>query len=451
MQEDNQEQIKQWLKKLEQESWQLELLVSAFTIFLLIQASGAFDAYLDEILHQYDVNQSFLTFLYFFLVLLGLSIKALVIFLIIHLLLRGFWIGTIGLRSVQAEVDFNSFNYSEFFTEKLKKRVISLDNMVVMLDEICSIIFSFAFLVISMLLAFGMHLLFLGSVVLAMGFVANLFSGVMATIITVISLILSVLIILSGLIYFIDYFTLGFFKKYKLLSKLYYPFYRFYGVITLSVISRSIYYYLINKFSKKRIRVVYVATAAIILFLYLTEYDQYQYYSGRSDDISISANQYDNLRPADKFIEGASIPSNVISGSYLQLFLRYDPRDNTRVRSNCPDFKPKKKEGLNWRFGFEMVEGGISLSNRKYDDEDMEQLLQCLSSLYQIHINDSLYSNQHFFFFNHPVKGQKGLMTMLSTDSLNKGQNVLEIKKVFHTASGEEKVEAFTKIPFWVE
>lgn len=85
MQEDNQEQIKQWLKKLEQESWQLELLVSAFTIFLLIQASGAFDAYLDEILHQYDVNQSFLTFLYFFLVLLGLSIKALVIFLIIHL------------------------------------------------------------------------------------------------------------------------------------------------------------------------------------------------------------------------------------------------------------------------------------------------------------------------------------------------------------------------------
>ena len=115
MKEENQDQIRQWLRKLEQESWQLELLVSAFTIFLLIQASGAFDSFLDGIVYQYNINASLLTFVYFFLLLLGLAIKALVIFLIIHLLLRGFWIGTIGLRSVQADVDFQKLKYSDFF------------------------------------------------------------------------------------------------------------------------------------------------------------------------------------------------------------------------------------------------------------------------------------------------------------------------------------------------
>ena len=451
MKEENQDQIRQWLKKLEQESWQLELLVSAFTIFLLIQASGAFDEFLDGILYQYNLDASLLTFVYFFLVLLGLSIKALVVCLIIHLLLRGFWIGTIGLRSVQADVDFEKFNYSDFFTEKLKKKVISLDNLVIMLDEICSLIFSFAFLIISILLAFGLYLLFLGIVGISLGSITNLTSGTTATVISIINAVLFLTIFLTGIVYFIDYFTLGFFKKYRLLSRLYYPFYKFYGIITLSVISKSIYYYLITKFSKKRIRIVYGVIGLSVLFIYLTEYDQYQYFSSQGDNTVLLTNQYDDLRSAERYIAGASIPSNVVSGSFLQLFLRYDPKDNAVIQSNCPDFIPLKKEGFNWRFTLEATDGGLNLTGRNYNMEDKEQLLKCIGSLYQVSINDSIYHNIKYYFFTHPSKKQKGLVSMINSEAFRKGENILEIKKVSTDENGERKEEEFTKIPFWFQ
>lgn len=147
------EQIEDWLSKLERESWQLELLVSAFTIFLLIGALSAYDDFLIDIKYQYNPNAGVLVIVYIFLILLKNSLLALIICLVVHLTLRGFWIGAIGLRSVQTSIDFSKLNYSDFFTEKLRKKVISLDQLVIKLDVVSSVIFAFSFLAISILLA----------------------------------------------------------------------------------------------------------------------------------------------------------------------------------------------------------------------------------------------------------------------------------------------------------
>ena len=157
--EKSQDQITQWLKKLERESWQLELLVSAFTIFLLIGASESFGSYLLELNYSYSFDNSLLGLIVFFLSLLLTSIQVLTAFLIIHLLLRGFWIGAIGLRSVQPSINYEKLNYSEFFLERLKKKVIGLDRLVVILDELCSVIFSLSFLIIFMIISFGLYFL----------------------------------------------------------------------------------------------------------------------------------------------------------------------------------------------------------------------------------------------------------------------------------------------------
>ena len=65
------DQISEWLKKLERESWQLELLVSAFTIFLLINAVSAFDGFITDVSYQYNLSSGILSFGYVFLQLLG--------------------------------------------------------------------------------------------------------------------------------------------------------------------------------------------------------------------------------------------------------------------------------------------------------------------------------------------------------------------------------------------
>ena len=223
------DQISQWLKKLERESWQLELLVSAFTIFLLIQAIYAYDDWLTEIRYQYYFNTNLFSMVFAFIGLVGMSLKALTFSLIIHLMLRGFWIGTIGLRSVQSEIDFSQLNYSEKFTDRLKKKVTTLDQLVINLDETCSVIFAFSFLVIAILMSLGLYLLSMGICVFFWQTLADSLPDSFDLAITIGGAISILTILFGGLIYMIDYFTLGFFKKYKWTSKIYYPLYRLFS------------------------------------------------------------------------------------------------------------------------------------------------------------------------------------------------------------------------------
>ena len=446
-------QITQWLKKLEQESWQLELLVSAFTIFLLIQASMAFDEFFIDLQFTYNLSNGILAFLFFFLVLISTALDALTMFLIVHLMLRGFWIGSIGLRSVQSTVDFSALKYSEFFTEKLRKKVISLDSLVIRMDEICSVIFSFSFLVISILLSFGLYLTFLGLFGVMLNSVSEYFSGIFNTIYTIISVTMTLLILISGIIYVIDYFTLGFFKKYKWFSKIYYPFYRFYGLITLSFISRSIYYYLISKFSKRRIRIGYLFVGIGCVSMWFFEYDQYQFYPENTNNkFYMSHNFYDDLRKTDgpaAYVMKASIQSRSITGPYLELFLRYDPKDNPLIQSNCPDFTPMKSDGINPRLKLVTRDMSVFIQDQNYDEEDLEKLLKCMSALYEITINDSIYSEIHYYFFEHPSKDQKGIQAMISTRDFNAGENKLQITKRSVNEDGSASKLDFAEVPFW--
>lgn len=445
------DQIDQWLKKLERESWQLELLVSAFTIFLLIMAIGSYNDFITSLTYKYDLSDSLLSFLYVFMVLLGVSLDALVVFLVIHLMLRGFWIGSIGLRSVQASIDFDRLNYSDFFTDRLKKKVISLDNLVVMLDEICSLIFSFAFLIMSVILAFGLYLVFLGVTAFSLGSIVTATTGTLSTVISIVAASVFFVILISGLIYVIDYLTLGFFKKYKWISKIYYPFYRFYGFITLAVISKSIYYYLISKFSKRRIRIVYLLALVVIIFNWLTKFDQYQFYPQKSENLVLATNQYDNLRSSEKYIAGASIHSNIVKDGFLQLFVRYNPRDNELIKSNCPDFDPIKNDGWNWSMKVDRSDGNFLLNDQNFDEQDKDKLLDCMSSFYQVSINDSIYSELKYYYYSHPSKEQKGLLTMINSSGFNKGENLIKIKKVSIDEDGERIEDDFTQIPFWYQ
>ncbi|MEP4094974.1 hypothetical protein [Reichenbachiella sp.] len=443
------DQISDWLKKLERESWQLELLVSAFTIFLLIQATISFEGFITEIEYQYNFQSSKYSVLYLFLGLVHKSLEALVICLISHLMLRGFWIGTIGLRSVQSNIDFSSLNYSAFFTERLKKKVISLDQLVIKLDEICSVIFAFAFLVISILMAFGLYLMFLGIIAITMNAVGDLTPDWMDPVIGISAIILFPTLLLTGFIYMTDYFTLGFFKKIKWFSRVYYPFYRLYNVITLSVLSRSIYYYMISKFSKRKIRLVYAIAGFLLFFSLIFKFDQHQYYPGKKDALSMSANYYDNLRPKDDYISHASISSDFIEKPHFKLFLRYDARDNQLIKKHCEDFIPMKEDGLNWRFKTRLEGGNLHIGNQNFADEDFGKALLCMSSIYQVSINDSLYQDLNFRFFTHPDKDQKGIITVIPTDHFLQGENILDIKRIELDSIGSPLAEDFATIPFW--
>lgn len=446
-------QISDWLKKLERESWQLELLVSAFTIFLLIQGGEAFNEFLRDLDYEYNVRGAITSIIYIFLGLISVSLRALTICLVTHLLLRGFWIGAIGLRSVQSNVDFSRLNYNPFFTSKLKEKMITLDQLVIKLDEICSVVFAFAFLVISMILSFGLYLISLGIVGAILSTIDSMLPESLDSASTVFGMSVLFIYILTGVIYLIDYFTLGFFKKIKWFRKAYYPIYRFYSLITFSTLSRSIYYYLISKFTKKRIRILYGVLGGYFLYIILFSFDQNQYYPKADNGFQVSVNNYDNLRPEDDYIETASINSDYIDRPYLQLFLRYAPVDNSIISNQCPDFEPVSDDGLNWRLRANIDETGFQIQGRDHSNENFDSLLLCHSCIYEISINDSVYNDLNFYFYEHPAKDQKGLLTNIPAESFSIGENFLKVRKLTYAAedSIDFEYEKHALIPFWYE
>lgn len=442
-------QIDEWLKKLERESWQLELLVSAFTIFLLLGANSAYNEFLGSLNYRYNMSTPTLSIVSIFLLVIKHSILALTISLIIHLTLRGFWIGAIGLRSVQSSIDFSKLNYTDFFTEKLKKKVISLDRMVVMLDEVCSVIFAFSFLIISVLIAFGTFLGFIGLLGVGLTALINILPSTWSTIMVIFSMIIILIVFIMGMIFMLDYFTLGFFKKLNWFGKIYYPFYRFFNFITLSGLSRSIYYYLISKFTKRKIRIVYLAITIVALLLILFDFDQHQFYPQNDNSLVVYSNTYDDQRQSDRFIDKASIPSNFIDKPFFPVFIRYDASDNTLIRLSCPDYMPKRKDGLNFMMKIYTGNGGFQIGKENYREEDVDQLLNCQAAIYQIEVNDSIYNELNYRFYIHPAKEQKGLLTILPTDHFVIGENELKIRKASEGEDGQIIFNDFVRIPFW--
>jgi len=121
--------FKKLLKKLQEESWQLELIISGFAIF------GLFTAY-PTIAEQVDESGSSSQVYKFVIYLVAqISCGILLFNLLLHVLLRGLWIGTLGLRYVSGDIEYEELKYSEKFTSFLKKKVGSFDKYIATLEN----------------------------------------------------------------------------------------------------------------------------------------------------------------------------------------------------------------------------------------------------------------------------------------------------------------------------
>ena len=143
----NKPAFKKLLQKLQEESWQLELLISGFAIFGLYTA---YDPIFDSMREAQNNQQLYLSVIY---TISFISCAILIFNLILHVLLRGLWIGALGLRYVSGDIDYEILNYSPKFDKYLRKKVGSFDKYIATLENYCSIIFAISFLLIFYVLA----------------------------------------------------------------------------------------------------------------------------------------------------------------------------------------------------------------------------------------------------------------------------------------------------------
>jgi len=167
------------------------------------------------------------------------------------------------LRSVSGGIEWDQFNMTPRFENYLKKQIPSFDKYIVRLDNYCSVFFAYTFLLVFSIIS---ALTFILSLIIVQivsrkifGLPAfsgdNNFSG---------DDLIMLIYVISGLIYFIDFLTMGWLKRYKWFSKFYYPIYRLFSWVTLASFYRPIYYNLVDNKLGRRLAMMILPIGILI-------------------------------------------------------------------------------------------------------------------------------------------------------------------------------------------
>ena len=439
MDKENNKSFKKWLEILQQESWQLELLISGFAIFLL---AGAYDQ-LHGLEYQLNLlvtgNTYFNTLFLPFQIVMG-AWYVLIINLILHVLLRGLWISTIGIRYVSGEIDFEFLKFGPKFDRFLKKRIISFDVYIQQLESLCSIVFGFTFLIIFVLISLGIFVIGIVLFAMTLNTVNTRYSdGWMGLLIPIF-----VFYLIGGIIYFIDFMTLGMIKRSKSLSGLYYPIYRFYSLVTLSFVYRPLYYNLIDNRYGKKVVLFLIPYLVIFVLVSSMRFENHSYLPNQRASQMLRTDRYDDTWDSSRLLSSASIPSKFIANGYLELYLPYNGNTDDQVLAVlCPEIEPAEK-GV-FFFGF---------NNQARNTMNAEKALECHSQRYKIYVNDSLLEAVNYRFYDHPERKNNGLATILDVSYLGRGEHQLKIEVLFPRRRNGKDTLMFSQtdlIPFWNE
>ncbi|MCP4976672.1 MAG: hypothetical protein GY931_10960 [Maribacter sp.] len=425
--------FKKWLDILQQESWQLELIISGFAIYGLFMIIDPIELAGLEAQNEQNMYRTFL--------MQGLKVSwyIITINLITHVILRGLWIGAIGLRYVSGDIEYDKLKYSRKFTKHLIKRVGSFDNYVATLEKYCSVIFSVTFLLVFYLLgllAIGLIFTFLGLLV------AKETTPDWVRYWIVIPAI--VFTALGTLLTFIDFVTQGWLKRKKWTTFFYYPVYWVFKYITLSFLYRPmVYNFLDNKFGK-RLSLILVPLYLLISVLAVTKFSTSNYLEKEMNSSSFVANHrnYNDLISLNNsFVDRASIPSKVIQTSFLNIFLIYGRSIEDDVFYFNKDLEPvEDRRGI---YSPVFSEGTIPWSERK---KLIQNYIKEIEDMYTLSV-DSLQFKPKFIVTKN-VQQQLGFETFIDIKSVAHGKHILNVARKDHD-NDSIYMRSIVKIPFW--
>lgn len=352
-------EFSKWLEQLQQESWQLELLISGLAIFGIWEGRS----FLDDFAQNLELNTSENIAQYLSIVLYFLKISWSVFFinLVTHVFVRGLWIGAIGLRYVSGEIDYKVFNYSDRFEKYLEKKVGGFDRYIERLENFSSVIFSFTFL----LLFFFISILSLIIVFVTLGEISHKWIRGREELLMVPCLIFYLIMFLTV---FVDFVTFGIFKKVKnrYFSKFYLTIYRIAGVLTLSFLYRPLLFNFIdNKYTKRLVilAVPYIACVSIVFpsiginaYNYMPSFDEEEIYNAEISAASFNYIYYDDLREEyvkhnndsrELKINWVTLDAYEYSNQGLaKIFFRDSQDEASSFKKLFPKMEPFSKRGL---------------------------------------------------------------------------------------------------------
>ena len=427
--------FKDLLDRLQQDSWQLELLISGFAIFGLFSAIGPIEISYEIAKHDNKLAETILWYA------IKVSCWILISNLLIHVILRGLWIGALGLRYVSGDIDYDELKYTSKFTQYLQTKIGSFDKYIANLENYCSVLFAVSFLFIFYFLACLFTLLSILFTVFI--FLDTETDGIWEDISVFIGIVLILFIFGGAFLTFVDFITQGYLKKKKWLSKIYFPIYRVFSLLTLSFLYRPLVYnFLDNRFGR-RLSFIVVPVYVFILFSSTYTYNKSNYLkeNRKSSEIYANPNNYeDQLIKDTDFIEVATIPSKVITDKHLNIFIVFNERLEDKIFQYNKNLEPKEDiRGLKSKVFFwdDFTKNKDSLVNLYHNT---------FNDMFSVYIDKTKYQTQ--FIATKNKRKNLGYETFIKLDSLSEGNHLLKItRKRIHKKDTTNVT--ISKIPFW--
>lgn len=425
-------------------TWELELLISGAVVFALMQVPEVLDRKFMQIMAHFSGwsrTGLFLGYIY-----LGAIVYILIFSFLLHLTMRAYWVGLIGLDSVFPL----GVRWEKVTTGPITRRVYSellpsLRSMIVRTDRFCSVIFSFAFLFV---LFFLLSIVFLGIFGLAAWGVSRLFFGG-EHLKEIFWTMMLLFVVPLSLFSFLDS------KRGARLNPEGRPArwiergVRFAYHSQLTPLFGTIFYALVSNVRKWMLYtfLVFVIFGTIISLainiavgergLSLSGLGEYAYLpDGSTRDVE--PDDYEDQREKGRVYPRApSIQSDVIRGPYVRLFIPYSPeRHNAAFRKQCPELKPIGEEESPPAARKEAAAAAV---------------LQCLAKIHRVSLDGKPLPALDFFFYTHPESGLRGILGYIPTAGLARGSHLLQVEPVPPAEPSRRKTSREPhRIRFWL-
>jgi len=482
---------------LQQESWQLELLISGGAIFAILEMIKYLDRFNPFVHDAMGDDPSFVTgILVFGVTFIRMGMYIFLINLIIHVLVRSLWIGALGLRYVSGDIDYEQLNYSDNFTRYFRKKIGSFDNYIEKLEDFSSVLFSYTFLLFFILISFLFTGITFSGLLIILGGMLPKGDGnghILGTII-------SFSFFIGGMLVAFDFITLGLLKRIenKYFAAFYLPIYRFFSAVTLSFLWRPM---LLNFLDQKYTRRLFIlALPYLFMLLMFAEssyviqgfYPNFQNtsnleYPSIVNEFSFNINYYDEERNTleeyayDRNIELLSIPSKKIEGHLGEIFVKGNKGDKLLINHLDSTLTPFEEEGLISTFfsGFQVGfnDAGKDIERRNQIDKlrdsitnkqlfrhlrdsilhesDLDKkaafrqktakVKSILKSSILVSIDDRKVNPTDIScdFYIHPNAKSKGLLCFFPLDSLTIGRHYFKIGKVLGEKESNRSKEIY--------
>lgn len=327
MQTDRQD-IPKWLKQIQENSWELELLISGGAIFTLYQLSDYFLEFIFTVKFTSHIPGTDL-----FIVLGMFGLKVLTLGFTAHLLLRAFWLGLVCVNYVYpGGIKADRLKFQKPFKNS-EENGGDLRDQITNVDRWCGTVMYLS--ILSSCVIFGGILIFLTIVTLPLqitggGLVLPYIWGVLSI----------------WLLYLIDLVAGGALRRIPVLSYLLYPIFVAFDLISLRrVYGRSLAMFASNMKRWRFLIGFMLFFCATSFFTYMTLYrtmhwpnpiDSRQYrWEMTANDIWWSRHTYRD-QMADEDMSKATLPniqSDIITENYLRLWIPYNADYDSSVNS----------------------------------------------------------------------------------------------------------------------